>query len=212
MKIYIFGAGGHGKVVCDILQRTGNSVDAFVETSTNKAEHFGLPVISEKQLPSDKPFQIIIAIGVNNVRAEVAARLVSRYPKLKFINAVHPSATIARSARLGVGVVIAAGSIVGAASEIGDHCVLNTGSQVDHDCRLGDYVSAAPGVVLGGNVSVGPFSYIALGARVIHSIAIGEHSVIGAGATVTRPIGDRVVGYGTPCKVVRTRREDEKYL
>ena len=57
-----------------------------------------------------------------------------------------------------------AGVIVNSDSKIGDHCILNTRSALDHDCELGDFSSLAPGATTGGKVSIGAFSVIALGA------------------------------------------------
>lgn len=211
-RVFVFGAGGHGKVVCDILQRQGLLIEAFVDSNPQKPTHFGRPIIAESQLPTEVDFQILIAIGSNFLRSNVARRIAMTHTNAEFITAIHPSAVVAPSAKIGAGTVVAAGAIVGADSNIGEHCVLNTGSQVDHDCKLGEAVSVAPGAVLGGGVLVGDFSYIALGSCLIHGISVGEHTVVGAGSTVTKSLGDRVVAYGSPCRVIRRRSEDDRYL
>lgn len=212
MKTYIFGAGGHGKVVCDILEAAGQRVDGFIDDAKRGASHFGVPVLGEDQLECSAPVGVVVAVGANHVRARIAERLRARCPQAVFVNAIHPTAHVARSARLGVGNVVCAGAIIGPDGALGDHCVVNTGAQADHDCALGDFVSLAPGVILGGGVTISELTYVGLGARVIHGVKIGAHAVIGAGSTVVGDIDGGVVAYGSPCRAVRVRAMDDGYL
>jgi acetyltransferase-like isoleucine patch superfamily enzyme len=101
---------------------------------------------------------------------------------------------------------------VNTGSRVGSFCILNTRAAVDHDGVLAEYCSLAPNVALGGNVQIGAYTAISLGANVTHAVRIGEHSVIGAGALVLRDIGDHVVAYGAPARMVRLRSEGEPYL
>lgn len=212
MKIYVFGAGGHGKVVCDILQSSGQAVQAFVDDKKAGEVHFGLPIMSESQLGAGDAFSIVVAIGVNHIRSKVVSRLKQSFPKAVFLNAIHPTACLAKSAKLGVGNVICAGAIIGPDARVGDHCVINTGAQADHDCDIADFVSLAPGAILGGGAVVENSAYISLGAGVIHGTRIGAHSVVGSGSTVVRDLDSFVVAYGTPCRVVRKREKEDSYL
>jgi sugar O-acyltransferase (sialic acid O-acetyltransferase NeuD family) len=209
---FVYGAGAHGKVVCNILEAGGVRVQAFVDANPKSTTHFGKPIIVEEDLPRHSNCSMVIAIGANYVRQELTDHLARKFPHLKFQNAVHPSASVANTAKLGVGCVVAAGAIVGVDAIIGDHCVINTGSQVDHDCCIEDFVSLAPGAILGGSVHVGKRSYVALGAKVIHGVKIGRDSVVGAGSVVVRPVQDFVLGYGNPFAVVRTRHARDPYL
>jgi acetyltransferase-like isoleucine patch superfamily enzyme len=105
-----------------------------------------------------------------------------------------------------------AGAVVNPNSSIGEHCIVNTASSIDHDSIIERFSSLAPGVTTGGNVRLKEFSVLSLRAAVIHGCTIGAHTVIGAGATVLRNIPDFCVAYGTPARVVRARKMGEKYL
>lgn len=59
---------------------------------------------------------------------------------------------------------------------------------------------------------MGAYSAVSLGAAVLPGVSIGEHSVIGAGAVVVRDIPGKVVSFGVPSKVIRSREIGEKYL
>ena len=97
-------------------------------------------------------------------------------------------------------------------SRIGQGCILNTGSSLDHDSVMEDWSSLAPSVTTGGNVIIGQRSSIGLGANLIHRVTIGQDTVIGAGSLVLNDFPSQIVAYGSPCKVIRPRAIDEKYL
>ena len=67
MRVAIYGAGGHGKVVWDILRVSGHSVVGFVDTGPVPPELLGLPVVKQ---PTELPeFDgLVMAIGHNRIR------------------------------------------------------------------------------------------------------------------------------------------------
>lgn len=105
-----------------------------------------------------------------------------------------------------------AGVIINNDCIIGDHCFLATKSSIDHDSEMGDYSSLSPGVTTGGRVSIGDVTAIGIGATILHYKSIGDNSVIGGNSLVNKNIGNNLVAFGSPVKVVREREEDEKYL
>jgi sugar O-acyltransferase (sialic acid O-acetyltransferase NeuD family) len=155
---------------------------------------------------------LLVAIGDNFIRSQLAARLKSLAPQLSFITAVHPSAQIARGVTLGGGSVVMAGVVINSDSAIGESCILNSNCSVDHDNRIGSFSSLAPRVATGGNVALDEGSAVGIGAVILHGRKIGQHAIVGAGSVVTRDVPDFTVAYGVPAKVVRSRTVGEKYL
>lgn len=212
--IIIYGAGGHAKVIIDIIEQSGrHSIAGLVDDTGSVRELMGYPVASTIGCYLDRGIASgVVAIGDNWLRCQVAQKILAACCGFQFVTAVHPSARLARGVEVGAGTVVMAGCNINPAAGIGRHCIINTGTNVDHDCRIGDFASLAPGVTLGGNVTVGSFSAIGLGASLIQKMTIGCHSVVGAGSVVTRPLPDLVVAYGVPCKAVRERTREEGYL
>ncbi len=189
--MYLYGASGHAKVIIDILRANGIEVKALYDDNEALQELAGRPVLHT----SDIQGPLIISIGNNGIRRRIAERL-----KVDFASAVHPSAIVSPSARIGEGSVVMQGAIIQAEAHIGRHCIVNTGASVDHECRIGDYAHISPHATLCGNVQVGEGTWIGAGAIVIPGIRIGRDCVVGAGAVVIRDLPDGVKAVGNPCK------------
>lgn len=203
--VYVVGAGGHARVVIDLLTRGGVAIAGIIDRSPAVPSLRGVPVLAEDApLPPEAEF--VIAVGDNAVRERLARA------RRRFCTGVHPASTVATDASLGPGTVIMAGAVVNAGARIGRHCIVNTGAIVEHDCVLEDFVSIAPGAVIGGAAQVAHGSAVSIGATVLHGVRIGRHVVLGAGAVATEAVPDNVVAFGCPARVVRTRQPGEAYL
>jgi UDP-perosamine 4-acetyltransferase len=208
MDVLIVGAGGHGKVVLDILRAAGQHAPVgFVDADTSLAGSSigGLHVFGPpNQLPklSKKIKAAIIAIGNNRTRSSYAQMLAEQ--GFELINAIHPAACVSSSARVGKNVVIAAGAIVCTEASIGDSAIINTAAVVDHECEISIAAHICPTVALAGRVRVGEGAFVGLGAKVIPCISIGEHAIVGAGAVVIRDIPAHATAVGVPAKVVKS--------
>ncbi len=212
-KMVIFGTGGHAKVIHDILLKQGlYEPAAFFSLEKGIKSFLGIPHFHQEDFSQSSFDMGIVAIGDNWIRSQVVNFILSVKKDFTFVNAIHPSAQIGNNTVFGKGVVVMANTAINPDSKIGSHVIINTSSSIDHDCTISNFASIAPGAILGGNVTVGEYSAISLGAQVIHGMAIGQHSVVGAGSLVLNNIEDKVVAFGCPCKTIRRRAENEKYL
>lgn len=218
-KIFIIGSSGHAKVIIDIVQQQGKyQIVGLLDRHRQVGEQtLGYSVLGEEADLSALILRhggsgVLLAIGDNFIRSQVAERVQQRCPELRFVTAIHPKANIAAVATVGEGSVVMAGASIGASARVGRFCIVNSQSSLDHDSAMEDFSSLAPGVVTGGNCRIGEGSALGIGTVLIHGIEIGSQSVIGAGSLVLRSIGSSVVAYGRPAEVVRLRRPGDKYL
>jgi len=195
-SIYLYGAGGHSKVVEDILKANGITVEAFIDDDPALNEFKGKKVLHSAS--GCNP--VIITIGNCTVRQNMAKELQGH----TFASAIHPSAVISGSVSIGEGSVVMPGAIINADARIGRHCIINTKASVDHDCRISDFVHIAPGCTVAGDVEIGECTWIGAGACIRQGIRIGRNCMIGAGSVVVRDIPDNVVAYGNPAHVNRS--------
>lgn len=209
--LVVIGAGGHGRVVADTLQKLGRAAQAVIldaDRTLHGTSLVGIPIRgSDELLPvlrAEGYAEFLVAVG--GVRAFALRRklfLAARNAGLRGYVLRHPSSVFAESAQISEGCQFLAGAIVNACALIGENCILNTGSIVEHDCRVGADVHVAPRAVLAGGVEVGDQVHIGAGAIICENLRIGARSIVGAGAVVIRDVPPDVVVAGVPAKVIR---------
>lgn len=194
-EITLYGAGGHCKVVIDILESNNLKPDNIVDDSPEEDSFMGLP-LTKPRLVYDKA---IITIGNCSVRKRIAEHITVN----TYLTAIHPSSIICGNVPVGEGTVIAHGAIVQSDARIGRHCILNTKSSVGHDVIINDYVHVASGATVCGGCEIGECTWIGAGSVVKQGIHIGKNCMIGAGSVVVKDIPDNVVAFGNPCRIIK---------
>jgi sugar O-acyltransferase (sialic acid O-acetyltransferase NeuD family) len=198
-----FGAGGHAKVVIEILRSVRDyEIVGLLDTRIERgANVLGVEVLGDDSLMGDLKGRGIehAFIGVGTAgNTQPRRELYERVTGFGFqmVPAIHAAAIVSSSAQIGVGPTIMAGAIVNASAVIGDNVIVNTGAIVEHDCVIGDHTHIATGARLAGGVHVGSGSHIGIGAVIRQEIKIGEGAIVGAGAVVVRdvPAGKTVMG------------------
>lgn len=202
MRVYVFGAGGHAKVVVATLLEMGATVQGLFDDdpATWGKELLGAGVLGPiSDAANMKGEAGVIAVGDNSARLRLARQLGG----WQWITAVHPKAIVHSTAQLGPGTVVFAGAIIQPHAKLGAHCIINTAATVDHDCSLEDFVHIAPGVHLGGNVLLREGAMLGVGSVVIPGRQIGEWSIVGAGSAVISDVPGRCVASGVPARLKR---------
>lgn len=192
--MYLYGAGGHAKVVRDILEAQGVNISGFIDDNRSLSDYMGLPVKHNVI----KGQEIIVCIGNNRVRKQIVESL--RLKKVSFPCGIHPSSVISSRTQIGEGSVVMPGGVINSNVRIGKHCIINTSASIDHDCDIEDYVHISPHATLCGNVKVGEGTWIGAGAIIIPGVKIGKWCVVGAGSVVLHNIPDGTVAFGNPAK------------
>jgi sugar O-acyltransferase (sialic acid O-acetyltransferase NeuD family) len=213
MRFLIWGGGGHGKVVADLIRATGGTVTGFIDSHPSllnlQVEPGGGRVLLTEdafqirlQQPAgigDVADAVAIAIGTNALRLDRVRRLGAlAAPPLQ-----HPAAVVSASAWIGAATVVFAGAIVNADARLGDAVIANTACVIEHDCRIGEGAHISPGAVLAGGVTVGARTWIGAGATVIQGVSIGADALVGAGAVVIRDVPDGARVAGVPARPLR---------
>lgn len=205
MKVFVYGAGAHGRVILETLklsQRCSSVEFIDDDQSLWGSEVNGTPVVGgwEYLISQDRSvFKVIVGQGHPGLRMELARKMEEH--SVRFLNAVHPSAAVMRSTRIGVGNMIGATAVMTSNVVLGNHVILNTGAVVEHDCMLEDFTTICPGVQLGGRTRVRQGAFICTGAIVLPRITIGASSVVAAGSLVTKSVPDHVLVLGTPARI-----------
>ncbi|CCH88114.1 Putative acetyltransferase [Modestobacter italicus] len=201
----VYGAGGHAQVVVDVLRARGIRVRRQYNDMPSNQHPASVDVhpgvrLADAGLSAFLDVPVVMAVGRNGERAELVAMMTARY-----LRAVHPSALIASSARIGEGTVVLHGAIVQPNARIGRHVLVNTAASVDHDCVVGDFAHISPHATLCGHVQVGEGTHVGAGAVAIPKVRIGRWCRVGAGAVVLTDVPDHTTVVGNPARVVPDR-------
>lgn len=200
-KLAIFGAGGHGAVVADILESQNLSFMVLIDDNPRGKALNGISAMTRGEflsLSNAKEFGIILAVGDNLVRQNLYHFFSQKGFDLPFV--AHSRAMISKSAQIASGSVIMPNAIINARAQIGTGVILNSGSIVEHDCKIGNFSHIAPSATLCGNVQIGDGSHIGAKSVIIEGKTIGEHCLIGAGSVVICDIQAHQKVVGNPAK------------
>ena len=218
-NLVLIGGGNQAHYTIDIIEKEGkyNIIGIIDSIHDVGSDRFGYKIIGRQENLSKliEEYNIdvgVISIGDNWSRYKVYNNIIEQVPNFEFANAIHPSVVIGNNVKLGKGIVAMAGCIFNPKSVIGDFTFFATGAQVEHDCFIDKIASISAGSITGGYVKIGKFSAITLGVTIMDRIEIGENTVVGSGSLVVKSLPDNVLVYGNPVKIIRERKQGEKFL
>lgn len=193
-RLLILGAGGHARAVADVAVECGWTVAGFTDRPGGAArpEVLGDDSQIAELIRSGRVDAAVVGVGNTALgrRFELFELLKSAGATIPTL--VHPRASVSRSCRIGEGVVIFPGVVLGAAVEIGDNVVLYSNAVAEHDCRIASHAYLSPGVILCGGATVEVGAFIGVGARVLPGLTVGKDAKVAAGSVVVSnfPAGD----------------------
>ena len=208
--IVIVGAGGHAKVIIELIQAQGcYRVVGLIDADPTPRTVLGVQVIGADRdlvrLRGSGINKAFVALGDNRRRVAIGRELENM--GFEMINAISRAAVISPSAQLGQGVAIMAGAVLNAASTIGDFAIVNTGALIDHDATIAEGAHIGPGCALAGNVRIGRLACLGVGTSATPGTTVGAGALVGAGACIVRDIPDAAVARGVPAKVVNLQQD-----
>lgn len=185
----ILGAGGHAKVLIDILLLNNKQIagiinpkvpsDCFFQTFNYLGDDQIL-----QQLDTSHYF-FVNGLG-SSVDTEPRTQLFLSYCQQQaiFPKIIHPQAVISNSARISDGCHILAGAIVGPDTQLSENIIVNSRVIVEHDCQIASHCHIASGAILCGGVRVGHNTHIGAGATINPGVTVAANSTIASGAVV----------------------------
>lgn len=211
-RYIIWGNGGHALVLHEMISLTGSTLVALFDNNPSGTSVIdGIPLYCKEsgffewlktvQNPAD--FSGLIAIGREMGSARSDLHQFFDDHKIGGSNLVHPFASVASTALLGRRIQILAQALVGPHAEVGDACILNHKSSLDHESRLGQGVHLAPGATVCGCVDIQDNVFVGANAVILPRLSIGQNALIGAGAVVTKNVPKGAVVVGNPARIIK---------
>ena len=208
-KLVILGTSGNSLEILEaVLDSHGAdtssrfAVEGFLDDDPNKwgQDILGYPVIGPlSQAHRIDDVKFINGIGSTNSfkrKPEIIAGL--GIPDEKFATIIHPSATVSRFAKIGVGTIVLQNAVIGTRVQIGRHVQILPLSVVSHDSQVDDFATIAGGVSVSGYVHLGRACYIGSAAAIRNNVHIGSEALVGMGSVVLNDVAAQTVVAGVP--------------
>ncbi|TWT43684.1 putative acetyltransferase EpsM [Phycisphaerae bacterium RAS1] len=193
IDLVIFGAGGLGQMVFDILHAArGIHVVGFLDSdrslhgSTVGAVRVIGGLESIDTLRRRGVSHAVVAIGDNPTRVEIADAIRAR--RLELASAVHPAASISIHAEIGAHVIIGPRATLCVHARVAEHAVIGAGCIVEHEGSVGRGSFLHPAVRLAGAVTVEAYVTLGIGCTVIPGRRIAAGARVEPGSIVIRDV------------------------
>lgn len=199
-ELYIYGAGGHAKVVAATARLCGYTVRGFWEDSNENTgnEFFGSRIVASEDIPDGA--NVFIAFGNNNIRLG-RGQILQRQFHIQTI--IHPSAQIAEGVELGIGTYIGALTNIDPDCIIGDFCIVNNLVNISHDSLIADGAHICAESTIAGHGKIGRRTFLGIGSCMIENREVGDDSIIGAGSIIIKNIPSNVTAVGIPARIIK---------
>lgn len=188
--ILLLGAGGHARACIDVIEREGSfRISGLIGLSEQLGMRvLGYPVVgTEADLPMlvNEQRHALIAVG----QLKTAAHRIRLFDLARALSytlpvIVSPHAHVSRHASVAGGTIVMHGAVVNAGATVGQNCILNSLSLVEHDAVIADHCHISTAAAINGGVQVGAGTFIGSHSCVRQGTRIAERCVIGMGQRV----------------------------
>lgn len=207
-RVLLWGGTGKSRIIIHLLKNKVNECNITLYDSTlNKSAFpfYGQFISAFDRLVKLFPqfTHFVTCIGGANGFARFQISNTLEKLEIAPVNITAKNSYICDTVFFGKGIQVMPSATVNSFTAIGDYCVLNTNSTVDHECVIGNGVHIMGGASLAGNITVKDFATIGTNATILPNITIGKGAYVGAGAVVTKDVADFDVVAGVPAKILK---------
>jgi sugar O-acyltransferase (sialic acid O-acetyltransferase NeuD family) len=213
MKTKLLIIGGRGtalniaEAVVDAIDNYGANLEliGFANDFANPDDLNGYAVVSKvsdvaSYLKMNDVKALFALYKPGYMRERVALLKSLNISQDKFINFVHPSSYLSKSARLGFGNVVLSHCSILNSVTLGNNNIISSGVTIEHDTAVGDCNFFAASSVVGASVTIGNGIFFGLNASIRENIKIDDFSFLGMASVLTKNISDEKQWYGNPAR------------
>lgn len=205
--IIIYGSGGMAREVVELIEDINRmkptwNIQGYLDDIKGDCGEIvnGYRILGtgDRLKNLERPINVVLAVSDPDAKERIYNKIMD-YP-LKFPVLIHPSARVARNARIGEGSIIGIDCIVSVNVDIGRHVFLNMRTVVGHDTVIRDYCSCLVNCVIAGDVTVNERTLLGSGCIIMEKRIIGKKARVGMGSIVSFDVQDNHVVMSRPSK------------
>ena len=212
-KVVIIGGKGTAVVIAeqiyDAQTRFGRDIEVLGFAFDDPAYSAGIngwPVLcgtreAYAKYKDDESVKFVFALYRSDLLEErIALRESLGIPMDRFLSFVHPTAYIAKSARLAQGNIILANCAINCNAVLGNFNTMNTNAMIGHDTVLGNNNFIAAHTCIGSGLVIGNGNFTGLNCSIRNFVQMGDYNLIGMASNVVKNVTDHTTLVGNPAK------------
>jgi sugar O-acyltransferase (sialic acid O-acetyltransferase NeuD family) len=210
-RIILIGCGEQARVSIDAIEDQ-NQYEIFGLTTNDDSEMhrkiYGYEVICldqdvEEVLKANPDITgYFLGVGIGTGSLKRRFELYTRFDALlDAVNVIHPASVISRHATMGKGNFVEAYARIANGVTLGNHCLVQSFTSINHDQTIHDNVLIGCNVSLAGT-SIGSHTTIADGSSIGFKKSVGSNCLINDGTVVTKDLPDNLIAYGNPARTL----------
>ena len=207
LRCIVYGIGSsYLREVVEILRRVRVEVAAYINNRPGSEDPAGVsPVVAAADIDPDwLPLPVIFPLITPGYRKQLESEA-RRLGFAEFPVIIDPASTVAEVGTYGEGLLVNAGSVIGAGCRIDRFVLVNRNASLGHDVIGEDFVTVGPGANIGGTAHLKAGAFIGIGATIAPGVAVGRNAIVGAGAVVINDVADGCTVVGNPAKVINSK-------
>ena len=196
--IYIYGSGGRGKLIREILLRSKQKAHNIMFIDDIKKSFNNSNFLFKEY--DHKTDQIFIGISDPIIHKKKYQELKKKLKKIDNQPLIDPTAIIKSNVKLNKNIIICENANIGPNSKIENNVFIGINALINHDCKIGKFSTIGHGANLAGNVKIKDDCVIGISSTFKQNVVIEKNVTIGSGANVINKCLKNSIYVGNPAK------------
>ena len=217
MNLAIYGSGGAGKEVYDLLEETPEERKKwgeilYIDDTVESGEYWGCRRFTFedfRKVMSPEEAKVVIAVGEPKAREDLYNRVKEAGYSLATL--IHRLAFVSDTAVLGEGVVLQDGVRVSPETELGANTFVNHRSMIGHNCVIGKHCQISANVMIAGCVTIGDTVFAGVSSCIRDHTTVGEHTILSMGSVVLKDVRPYKIVLGNPAREMAENKDERVF-
>lgn len=218
-KLLIIGTGQHARMLIELIEEQNKySIVGLISKKKEKKKIYNYPILCsdkylKKFLKENKDVKnYALGIGDNNGGMVERNKIITKFDKiLNPVNIISPRALISKHATIGKGNIIEAFAKIMNGVKVGNHCMIESYTAVNHDQVIGSNTFIGNNVSMAGK-KIGKNCIIGDGATIGYKVIIGSNCIVNQGSVINTNLKNNVIAYGQPLKIIKNNHNFLKII